>query len=441
MEKATELSCVNEKLSFGKNFSAAFQHMLIAILSAFAGPLLIGSMAGLPSEATQSLLNAVLFTTGITSILTSLTIIPKMSTNMPMVMGAGFATLNVAVHALTNSADFAEGFQKIAGATIISGILCLLIAPLWSKLLGLFPPLVVATNIIVIGVALMPSSFSWIVTNGIADRKNLYLALFVLAVNVILSKFLKGFYSTLAPLFTILIGTVISAFFGFVDFTQVNEAPWLGLIKPFQYGLPKFDISTIIGFSIVTVLLMVEISGCTLGIYGICKKKAEEEDVKKIFSTTGVATFISGCFNSFMPTAFVQNIGLLDVSGIHSRFTTATAGVMLVIVSFLPKVAAFINIIPKPVLGGVGFALFGAVASSGISMLKDVDLNKSNGKLLVAISIGMAILPSVYPQFYSEFPELIQNIFGSGIVGGSLSAIVLNIIFNFSDIFKKTKSL
>src|SRR5699024_1788150 len=176
---------------------------------------------------------------------------------------------------------------------------------------------------------------------------------------------------------------------------------------PFHYGLPKFDLVTIISFLIAMILGMVEISGTAMGIHDIVSKKMNKEQFKRVLKTLGIGTFISGLVNGVQPTAFAQNVGILDLSKVKSRFAIATSRFMLVLIGLIPKFSSLIAAIPDPVLGGLGFAIFGVIIGSGINMLKQVNFEGNQNMLIVGISIGLCMLPSVYPNFYANFPMII----------------------------------
>lgn len=436
-------SNVNEHLPLRQSLPLGFQHTVIAILGGITVPLIVSASVGLSAQVTIFFVSAVIFSSGIATLLASLNIIPKTTPLLPMVMGANFAVASVVVMTLKNAGSVRQGFQLVAGATIVAGLLCFLIAPFWMRLRRFFPPLVVGTNLMVLGVALLPNTYHWIMGSRAydltrqVDPRALFLALGVFVCHLLLSKYLKGFLGDLSILFALILGTIAATFMGFVDFSPVAQAPWFGLVLPFHFGLPKFDVTVIISFVIVMLLSMVAVSGTSMGIHNIVGKTMTDAQFGKTMKTLGLTTLLAGLFNGVQPTAFVENVGVLELAKKKSRYVTAIAGGLLLLVGLVPKFSALIAVVPKPVLGGVGFALFGVIIGSAANILKQVDLKADHNMLIVGISIGMCMLPSVYPNFYAGFPVLIQTIFGSGILAGALTAIGLNIYFNFATL--KTK--
>lgn len=430
-------SDVNERLPLKQSLPLGFQHTVIAILGGITVPLIVSASVGLSAKTTIFFVSAVIFSSGIATLLASLNIIPKTSPLLPMMMGANFAVASVVVMTLKNATTIRSGFQLVAGATMIAGVFCFLIAPFWMRLRHFFPPLVVGTNLMVLGVALLPNTYHWIMADRAhnltsqVNHQALFLALGVFCCHLILSKYLKGFLGDLSILFALILGTIAAALMGLVDFAPVASAPWFGLVLPFHFGLPKFELTVIISFIIVMLLSMVAVSGTSMGIHNIVGKQMTDIQFGKTMKTLGLTTLLAGLFNGVQPTAFVENVGVLELAKKKSRYITAIAGVLLLVIGLVPKFSALIAVVPKPVLGGVGFALFGVIIGSAANILKQVDLKAGHNMLIVGISIGMCMLPSVYPNFYAGFPVLIQNIFGSGILAGALTAIGLNIYFNF----------
>lgn len=441
--KQEQINEVDEKLPLQQNLLLGFQHTVIAVLAAIPVPLLIAANAGLTTKQTSFFINAIIFTAGLSTILAAMNIIPRSSPLLPMVMGANFSVVPVASATINHASSVGNGFQLIAGATLTVGILSFLLAPFWIRLQKFFPPLVVGTNLMILGVSLLPNTFHWLMGDRAYDLsakmelKPLLLALAIFLFHLYISKYLKGLMGNLTILIALFFGSILAVILGMTDFTEVSEASWFGLNLPFHYGLPKFELTTIISFFIAIILGMVEISGTAMGIHDIVNKKMDKEQFKRVLKTLGINTFVSGLFNGVQPTAFVQNVGILDLSKVKSRFAIATSGFMLLFIGLIPKFSALICIIPHPVLGGLGFAIFGVIIGSGINILKQVNFEGNQNMLIIGISVGVSMLPSVYPNFYANFPMLIQNIFGSGILAGSLTAITLNTFFNFKEIIGK----
>lgn len=423
---------VDTFLPMDKNVMLAIQHLFVGVIAAIPVPLIVGGAANLSAEDVGFLISATLFMAGIATILQCFGFTKFVGAKVPNVMGCSFSVVAACVTVVSKYPDDPYmGFRIIAGATIVAGIVCILIAPVWSKLLRFFPLVVVGTVVTCIGIALLPVAINWITNQGTtAGTSEISMALFVFLIVVLLNKFLKGIWASLAVLFALIIGTAVASIIGMADFSAVSSAAAIGFNTPFHFGMPVFNIPAIVTFIIIMLLTMNEVTGSLLGIHQIVDKKIDNKTLTNGLRATGIGALLAGGFNSVIPTIFAPSVGLIELTKQKSRYITATAGLFLVIISFFPKISAIIYSVPGPVLGGAGFAMFGMVAASGIKILSGVDYNGNNNLLIVALSIGLCMIPTVMPTFFAACPELIQTIFGGGITIGSIAAILLNIIFN-----------
>ena len=148
---------------------------------------------------------------------------------------------------------------------------------------------------------------------------------------------------------------------------------------------------------------------------------------------------LGGVFNTFPRTALGQNVGVINMTGVKSRYTAVSAGIILIVLGFFPKVAALVAAIPYPVLGGAGFMMFGMIMVGGIKSLGDVEFDGTKNGIIIAISIGIAMITLIIPDFYKAFPSWVNTIFQSGMTTGTLTAIMLNIVFNELGVSKEIK--
>ena len=181
---------------------------------------------------------------------------------------------------------------------------------------------------------------------------------------------------------------------------------------------------------IVMLVVMVETTGDSIAIGEIVDKPIGRKELASIIRADGISTVIGGILNSFPYTAFAQNVGLIAVTGVKSRFVVAASGVILILLGLFPKLAAIVASIPNAVLGGAGIAMFGMIVASGIRSLGKVSFDGNHNLMLVAISIGVAMIPIAAPNFYANFPDWAQIILKSGITFGSITAILLNLLLN-----------
>jgi uric acid transporter len=437
-EKKPPVHPVDQVLAAPKLAIYGFQHVLAFYAGAVIVPILLASSIGLSPEQLAYLINADLFTCGIASIIQTIGFW-KIGVRLPLLQGVTFAAVSPMISIGLAEGGGVPGLRAILGAVIIAGIVTFLVAPFFANLIRLFPPVVTGTVITIIGVVLLSvaaldaggggaSQFTEPPTFG--ALRNLALAAFTLVVILALYRFFKGFVATIAVLLGLVIGTVVGAIFGFTDFSRVGDAAIFGVTTPFHFGAPTFNIAAIIAMVIVMVITMVETTGDVFACADIVDKPVDKSDVARALRADGLSTTLGGLLNSFPYTCFAENVGLVRLTKVKSRYVVATAGLFMMIIGIFPKVGAAVAAIPPPVLGGASYALFGTVAVVGIQILRRVDFHDERNIIVLAISLAMAITPTVYPTIFAEFPEGVRTIINSGITMGSITAILLNLIFN-----------
>jgi NCS2 family nucleobase:cation symporter-2 len=221
---------------------------------------------------------------------------------------------------------------------------------------------------------------------------------------------------------------------------SVGERPLLGGSRRWEWwprvggrqsvGIGR-DVSPamIVSMCIVALVIMTETTGDMLAVGEIVDKHVSPRRLADGLRADGLSTVLGGVFNTFPYTAFAQNVGLVSLTGVKSRYVATFAGGVLIILGLLPKLGAVVEGIPVAVLGGAGIALFGMVAASGVRTLGKVHLTNSN-ILVIAVAVGVGLLPTVNGEIYAQFPVGFQIIFDSGISAGAMTAIVLNLLLN-----------
>jgi xanthine permease len=415
-----------------------FQHVLAFYAGAVIVPILLASSIKLTPEQLAYLINADLFTCGIASIIQSVGFW-KIGVRMPLLQGVTFAAVSPMISIGLAEGGGVPGLRAIYGAVIVAGIFAFLVAPFFARLIRLFPPVVTGTVITIIGIVLLSvaaqdaggggaSMFTNPPTFG--ALRNLALAGFTLLVILCIYRLFTGFVATIAVLIGLLVGTLAGWLFDFTDFSRVGGADVLGVTTPFHFGAPTFTVAAVISMIIVMLITMVETTGDVFAAGEIVGKPIDKEDVARALRADGLATTLGGILNSFPYTCFAENVGLVRLTKVKSRWVVATAGLFMMIIGVIPKVGAVVAAIPPPVLGGAGFALFGTVAVIGIQTLRRVDFHDERNVIILAVSLGFAMTPTVYPSIVAHFPQSVQTIISSGITLGSISAILLNLVFN-----------
>ena len=425
---------VDEVLPIPKLATYGFQHVVAFYAGAVLVPIIIAGAVGLTDEELVKLITADLFTCGIASIIQAVGFW-KVGVRLPLLQGVTFAGVAPIIAIGLANGGGSASMLYVYGAVIVAGIFAFAIAPVFIKLLKFFPPVVTGTLITVIGLALVPVGAMDAVTNPAThepDPTNIRWFLYALgtiAVIVAIQRLFRGFIATIAVLLGLVIGCTVAYALGDMNFDRVGEASAVGFTPPFLFGMPKFDFVACLTMMIVMLIIAVESTGSTIATGEIVGKRIKAENIGNMLRADGVATTIGGIFNSFPYTAFSENVGLVRLTGIKSRWVVAAAGVFMILLGFLPKVAAIVASIPNPVLGGAALTLFATVAAVGIQTLGKVDFTDHRNLIIVTTSLALALWVTAYPDIAQGMPTGLDLIFGSGISIGAVSAILLNIVF------------
>lgn len=416
---------------YGEMAAVGLQHVLVMYAGAVAVPLIVGVALRLPKDQVAFLVNADLLACGAATLLQSLGVW-RFGIRLPVVMGTAFASVGPLV-AIAASGVPVTG---IFGAVIAAGAFAVLAAPFAGGVLRYFPPLVTGTIVTMIGVTLLRIAIHWAGggtgTKDFGDPANLAVAAFVLATILVVSKLFTGFVASIAVLIGLVLGFAAAMAVGLVDFAGVRDADWVALVSPFRFGLPTFEPGAIVAVCVVMIVVMVESTGMFLALGELCDRPSGPSDVARGLAAGGLGTIISGVLNSFPCSSFAQNVGLVGLSDVKSRWVVGAAGAMLIALGLLPKLGAVVASIPQPVLGGAGLVLFGIVAATGIRMLARVDYRRRDNLLVIAISIAVGMIPLVAPTFFAHAPRWLAPIVNSGITLAAISAVLLNTLFNGS---------
>jgi xanthine permease len=410
------------------------QHVLAFYAGAVIVPLLLSAAIGLTQEQTVALISADLFTCGIASIIQSVGFW-NVGVRLPLIQGVTFTAVAPMIAIGKAASTPLAGLLEIYGAVIIAGLFTFLIAPYYSRLLHLFPPVVTGTVITIIGVTLVPVA-TMSAGGGnpgapdFASLRNIAFAGGTLLLILLIYRFFRGFISSIAVLIGLVVGTAVAAAFGMVDFAGVQHAAWVGVTTPFRFGAPTFSVAAIASMIVVMLITAVETTGDVFATGEIVEKAINQEDIARALRADGLSTLLGGILNSFPYTCFAENIGLVRLTRVKSRFVVAAAGVIMVLLGLFPKVAALVDAIPPCVLGGAATILFATVAVVGIQTLSRVDFHEERNVVIVAVSLGLGMIPVAFPNFYKNFPAGWQIIVGNSITTGSLAAILLNFFFN-----------
>ncbi|MFD5120336.1 nucleobase:cation symporter-2 family protein [Streptomyces sp. NPDC058385] len=429
-----EVHPVDEKLHLSRLVPAALQHIAAMYAGVVTPPLIIGQAVRLDTAGQTRLIAASLLIAGVATLLQTLGVKGLVGNRLPFVNAASSAGI-APMLAIAETNARGDQLPAIYGAVMVAGVFCLAIGPFFGRLLRFFPPLVTGVVITLIGVTLMPVPVAWAqggdrTAADFGDMKYLGLAAFTLVVILMIQRFGRGFVKQVALLLGLLIGTLAAIPFGMADFGALRSAPVAALPTPFAFGTPEFQPAAILSLCLVMLVLMTESSAGMLAIGEICDRETSGRTITRGLRTDGLATLLGPVFGGFPTSAFAQNVGVVSLTKVRSRYVVAAAGGALLVLGAFPVLGAVVSTVPMPVLGGAGIVLFGSIAVSGIRTLSEAGLDDSSNIILVAVSLGAGIIPLAAPTFYAEFPAWAQTVLGSGISAGALVAVSLNLFFH-----------
>jgi NCS2 family nucleobase:cation symporter-2 len=458
---------VDEKPPLPRLAALGLQHVLVMYAGAIAVPLIVGRALKLSPDQVALLISADLFCCGIATLIQSWGMTQWFGIRLPVMMGVTFAAVGPMV-AMAESMPGGDGARALFGSIIAAGVIGIFIAPLASRMLRFFPPVVTGTIIAVIGISLMRVGIGWamggpaflakvpdpsflqavaaakaagtalpagpapmIANPNYAALDNMAIAFFVLAVILLIAKYTKGFVQNISVLLGIVAGGVLATALGKMTFEKVGNAHWFDVVLPFSFGTPTFDPVLIATMVLVMIVTFIESTGMFLALGDLTGRKITPKSLTAGLRVDGLGTVIGGVFNTFPYTSFSQNVGLVGVTGVRSRWVCVAGGVILIVLGLIPKMAALVESLPQFVLGGAGLVMFGMVAATGIRILAGVDYKTNRSNLyIVAVSVSFGMVPLVAPNWTQHMPHGLHPLLESGILLATLCAVVLNLFFN-----------
>ncbi|KLV10392.1 purine permease [Photobacterium ganghwense] len=417
------LYTLNERPPYGLTFLLALQHMLASIGGIVAVPLIVGSSIGLPNGEIVSLINAALLASGIVTIAQCIGFGP-VGIRLPVVMGSSFGFLGVAI-----SIGKDGGVGSIMGAALVGSFFVIFASFYMDKVRKLFPTVVSGVVVTLIGLTILPVAMNWVgdapaVSQEFATLPKLFLAAISLGIVVIVSVYCKGAVAASAIVIGLAGGYLVALSLGMVDLEQIAATPWVGGPEPLKYGL-TFSTGAIISMSLVYIVVIAEATGDFMALANNCQTRIDGNDLKRGLLGDGLGSTLASLLTAMPLASFSQNVGIVGITGVASRYVVAATGGLLILGGLFPKLAAIAVTIPKPVLGGVGFIMFGMIAYAGIRMLiKAADTKRNALVICVGLASGLAV--TFEPRLLQHLPHDLSNFLHSGITTGTIVTVILN---------------
>jgi len=423
------ISSTDERIPAPRLLVLAVQHVLTMYAGAVTVPLVVSSALHLGTDQTAYLVSSDLVACGLVTLVQCIGLF-GVGVRLPVMMGVTFVSVGPSIAIASNPS---LGLPGIFGATIVSGLIGLVIASRFSRFSSLFAPVVTGTAMLLIGVSLMGVAVNWVsggASGAPSDLWGMSIAIVVILTILAITRLAKGMIANTAVLIGIVTGFIIAAISGRVNFAAVGHAGWFSLVAPLHFGMPKFDLMAAVSMTLVMLITMVESTGMLFALGRIVERPLTQADLARGLRADAMGAMIGGFFNSLPYTSYAQNVGIVAMTGVRSRFVCAGAGVILIALGALPKLSFLVTAVPPPVLGGAALVMFGMVAATGVQTLGQSDLSHRKNLYVVALSLGVGLIPVVSPRFFDGLPAAAASFLHNGVVIGVLTAIGLNLALN-----------
>lgn len=416
---------LHEKPPLGENLILGLQQVLTMISGNVFTPMMIAAALAMTTGDMAFLIQCAVFTAGATTFIQAFGIGP-VGSRLPIAMGVSFAFVAPSISIATS-----YGFPVLLGAFIICGLVEAFFGRLIiNKIKLFFPPMVVGSVILVIGLTSIGNVINF---SAGGDGSPIYgsmqsfsLAIISFLTVLLLNQFAKGFLKSIAVFIGLIVGTIVAAFMGLLDFGMVLDAAWFEFPQPLKYGI-RFSLAPTLVILLVYFVSMLEFIGDTTSCALFAdNRKPTAKELSGGIMADGLGSAFSGLFNCLPNVSFSNCIGMIPITGVASRYVTATAGIMLALLGFCPKVSMAFSMVPSPVMGGAGLMLFGYIISAGLKLISQDGFGERN-MVIIAISVAIGLGFFMMPQTLANAPFAVQHLL-SGVAGTAIFAVVLNLL-------------
>ena len=425
-DKSKSIFDLNGRPSLKKAIPLSVQHLLAMIVGNVTPAIIVAGAADLSGSDKTMLVQCALFIAGLATLM-QLYPIRKIGSGLPVIMGVSFAY----VPTLT-AIGSTYGIKAIFGAQLIGGIVAIIVGIFIKPLRKIFTPIVTGTVVFTIGLSLYPTAINYMAggvgAEDFGSPTNWAIAFLTLAVVLYCNQFTKGYFKLASILIGIIVGYIVSFALGKVDFAAVGAASWVQIPKPLHFGIefvPAAIISMVVIFIVNAVQAVGDFTATTEGGMG---REVKDEELSGGIIGNGLASIIASIFGGLPTATYSQNVGIVAMTKVVSKFVLMIAAIFMLLAGFIPKFGAAITTVPQSVLGGATIIVFAMITMTGIKVLIKEELSGRNVTVIgLAIALGMGI--SQVPGALSAFPDWVDMVFGSSpVVITSIVVIFLNII-------------
>jgi uracil-xanthine permease len=422
---------VDERLPLRSLFLFGLQHVLVMAASPITAVFLVSKALGFSDALTVSLISATFFVCGIGSMLQSFG--PKgFGARLPFVMVPGGAPIAIFL-AIAQQSDV----QTAVGAVIMTALFYFLALPVFRRLLRYFPPIVVGTMLLLVSVNLVRIYGVTITgrpgTDGFAAPVEVGLALLTIVLTIAAARVFSGTLRRLAVMLGLVGGSLVALALGHMDLSGVLSGPVVVVPQLFPFGMPKFDVVAAIPLIVFSIISMAEATGQTIATAEIVGRRGDAHAmVPATIRGDALMSLVGGLFGTSLIITSGENVGIVRATGVKSRYVTAMAGAILVVIALFAPIGRLATALPGAVVGGTAVMVFSIIGVIGINLLRRVDLREHGPMFTLGSALSIGLLPILVPGVYSQFPQWVQMILGNGLAAGTITAVVVNALFSYN---------
>ena len=431
--KAELIYGLNDRPPLRETLFAALQHLLAIFVAIITPPLIIAGALKLDIETTSFLVSMALFASGVSTFIQCRGI----GTGLLCIQGTSFSFIGPII-----SAGLTGGLPVIFGACMAASTVEMLISRLLKYTRKIITPLVSGIVVTLIGMSLIKVGITACGGGAVAKSNGTFgsfehvgLAALVLLLIIFFNRSSNRYLRMSSIVIGLVIGYAVAWCMGLVDFSSVQSYGGFNIPVPFKYGL-SFDWSAFIALGLVYLITAIEAYGDITANSLISGEPVEGKTFVKRASggilADGFNSMLAGVFNSFPNSVFAQNNGMIQLTGVASRYVGYYIAGFLILLGLFPAVGLVFSLMPEPVLGGATLLMFGTVASAGIRIIAAQTIDRK-ATLVMALSFSLGLSVELVPEILSQLPETVRNIFSSGITTGGVTAILANALIRIKE--------
>lgn len=426
---------LNDRPPLRETLFAALQHLLAIFVAIITPPLIIANAIQLDQETTSFLVSMSLMVSGVATFIQCRRL-GKIGCGLLCIQGTSFSFIGPII-----TAGLAGGLPAIFGATVAGSVVEMFVSRILKYARRIITPLVSGIVVTLIGMSLIKVG---IISCGggnasapdFGSLQNIGIALMVLVLIIIFNRSSNRFLRMGSIVIGLIVGYAVSWWLGMVDFSSIQSYAGINYPQPFKYGL-SFDFSSILGLGLVYLITSIEAYGDITANSLISEEPVEGETfiqrAEGGILADGFNSMIAGLFFSSFPNSiFAQNNGMIQLTGVASRYVGYFIAALLIILGVFPAIGNIFSLMPAPVLGGATLLMFGTVAAAGIRIIASQTINRK-ATLVMAISFAMGLSVEMVPDILKQLPDSLQSIFSSGITTGGLTAIITNMVIRIKE--------